>query len=162
MLDLVNWCADRKCKCFNARRVGLRHCFGQVAELQNFRPAQNHGALDGVLELSNIAWPRIVDQLVHDFGWNLENGLAVFPGELHQEVINQQWNIFTTRPKRRCRNGNHVQAIVEVLTKAASLNFSLEITVRCSNHPSVSALGTAADRLVFTLLKYTQELYLHR
>src|SRR5262245_39581993 len=59
-----------------------------------FRPGRHDdGALDEILQLADISWPRVRLERIHDIVWNLGDGSAVTAREHLEKVRGKQPNV---------------------------------------------------------------------
>src|ERR1700687_2401336 len=75
----------------------------------------------------------------------------------------QGWNVFAALPQWRQKDGEHIQTIVEVTAKFASLHHLRQVPIRCSHQPHVHLVSpSAAQAFEFLFLQYAQQLGLQR
>src|SRR5271165_2627272 len=91
-----------------------------------------------------------------------QNAAAGGAGIFFEKVVHQQQYVLATLPQRRDADGNHVQAIVQVLTKQVFGDGLVEIAVGGGDDPHVDGDFTgAAHRTHGALLQNAQQLHLH-
>src|SRR3990170_4570534 len=74
----------------------------------------------------------------------------------------QRRNILFSLPQRRELNGNHMETIIEVLTKTAFLYQFLKVFFGCTDDTNIDRNRLlAADTFKFPFLKHSQQLDLH-
>jgi len=96
----------------------LEHALGELAgvgfcgrELQAFGAdakavGKDYGALEGVLELANVAWPAIVKHAVAGFGRNFQAGLGEFAAEFVKEMVGEEQDVIAALAERWNGHGN--------------------------------------------------------
>ena len=85
--------------------------------------------------------------------------LVVFVAELFQEMVEQQRNIFPAIAQRRKLKVNHVQAVIQILAKAAFAHQREQIHVGRGDDAHVHLDGVrAAQAHEFALLNHAQQL----
>src|SRR5678816_755109 len=77
--------------------------------------------LDEILQLANVAFPRVLGQMIERFFFELFLTLS-FITEPPQEGLDQQRDVFLTLTKWRKIYRDDIDTIVEVFTKPALLN----------------------------------------
>src|SRR5689334_5078832 len=95
-------------------RSGARRGHDLRVDLQPRTRREDHGALDDVLELTDVPWPRVRDEPLHR---RLTHRLDVLPDlrrVLPNEVVDQRGYVLATRAQRRYLNGEDIQAVEEV------------------------------------------------
>ena len=113
-------------------------------------------------QLPHVTRPIMLTQR-HD-GRGTEPDRATLLGlEAGNQLVQQQRQVFDTLAHGGHIDGEHVKAVIEVLTEGTLFDHLLQILVRRCNHPHVGALHlVAAHTLEGTLLQHPQQLYLHR
>src|SRR5208337_2243598 len=119
----------------------------------------NHGALDSVFKLANIAGPLVTVQEGHG-GWrDTIDALVHGSGELADKVFNQNRDIALAIAQRRQLDLKNIQAVEEVGAKAAFLDELFEFLVGGGDAAEVNLDGMrAADALDFAFLEDTQQI----
>ena len=79
-------------------RRGWRFQFSE-RNVQVWALGQDHGALDQILELPDIAGPMVLRKSRHRPGRNRLDPLAHQAGILLREVADEQGNVFRSRPQ---------------------------------------------------------------
>src|SRR5207247_1089364 len=134
---------------------------GQVAYGEDLAIAQDHGALDDVLELAHVAPPGISHERVQSVAIDTAHLAAELQVEFTYEMIRKQRDVLTMLPKRRQRDMDDVQAIEEITAESPGLDFLRKIPVGARDDADVDPdrLG-ATDRPHLFLLNHAQELHL--
>ena len=95
-------------------------------------------------------------------GETLASGAPLAPGDLGDEVADQDGDVAGAIAQRRHAHGDHVDAEVEILAEAAGLDLGVEVAVGGAHQAHVDADGLgAADRAHFAVLQHAQDLRLH-
>src|SRR5438093_1570739 len=129
-----------------ADRGGLRH---------------QHAALDRVIELADVARPRMVEQRLQRRRLEAGDRLPVPLRVLLQEVRRQRRNVFTPLAQRRQGNLDRVQPEEQILAEPARRNFFREIRVRRRDDADVDvARARRADALEVARFEDAQQLRL--
>ena len=82
--------------------------------LQRGAGRKNHRALDEVLQFADVAGPVVARQRLHGFGRDVGDAPVHAAGVLLHEVAHQQRNIVAPFAQRRHRDGEDVEAVVEI------------------------------------------------
>src|SRR2546422_7473036 len=90
---------------------------------------ENGGALDGVLQFTDVSRPGIRGEASLCVGSQFQRRLAELPPEALEEVFRQQQHVFAARAERRNGDGHGGNAEVKVLTKAFTFHCGAEIFV---------------------------------
>src|ERR1700722_15714964 len=118
----------------------------------------NYGSLDNVLQFTNVTRPRIRLKQFQTLFVYPADGLSCFSRKTVDEVLDQHRNVFPSFPQRRHLDRKNVKPVKEVAPKCASSDSRLQVTIRGSNHPNVSANGSSStDTLKLVLLQNTQQ-----
>ena len=144
------------------RRRGLRPSCGGRSPSGNLKRRarrEDHCALDDVLQLPDVARPRIVHQGLHDGGRDGLDPPAHPPGELLSEMADQPRDVVTAFSQRRQHDREDVQAVVEVFAEAAVGDHSRQVAVRGRHqaHVHLDRLR-AAQALELLLLQHAEQL----
>src|SRR4029077_20210058 len=116
--------------------------------------AQNYGALDHIGELAHVAWPWVGEEFVKDVLGDLSKVFFGLLGKPTQEVIRQDRNVFFSFSQGRQRDGDHIEAVVQILTKGSAKHRDFEIAIRRRNNAHVYGDGlVSAHAFDLTLLK---------
>ncbi len=109
-----------------------------------FTVGQNSGALDGVLELANVARPGVgLDEAARS-GAELEIGLAKFAAESFEKIFGEEDGVAAAFAKRRDGDGHGGDAEVEIFSKLFFAHGGLEIAVGGGDQPDVDFDGGGA------------------
>src|SRR2546427_10503620 len=82
----------------------------------------HHRPFDDLLELTHVSWPGIVDQKVQRASAEFPARPSVQQAESLKEVIGQDRDVFLALPERRDMNRNHVDRVIQILSKASRGN----------------------------------------
>src|SRR5262252_4245955 len=119
--------------------------------------------LDDVAQLSHVAGPRVVAQAHHRGLIHLLDLPAVLVVELCDEGLDQEWNVLGSLAQRWQRNGQHVDAVVEVLAERLVPHRLRRIAVGRRDDPHVDLdLRLAADPADHAILQDAEILHLER
>src|SRR5580704_9541486 len=143
-------------------RIRRRQCFQLGDWHAKFATGRKqHGALNHIFELANVARPRIVNQGVHDIGRNVLDGFVLAAAEFLHEVTNQQRNIFRTLAQCGKLNRKNVETIVEVTAELLLGNQLCKVGVGGGDNAHIDVLSAiAAKTLEFLFLQDTQKFWL--
>ena len=120
---------------------------------------ENGGALDGVLQFTDVSRPGIRGEASLCVGSQFQRRLAELPPEALEEVFRQQQHVFAARAERRNGDGHGGNAEVKVLTKAFTFHCGAEIFVGGRQDADVHVHRLrAADPIEPPLLEYAQQL----
>ena len=128
-------------------------------------PAARHDdrPLDGVLQLAHVAGPVVGDQRLHRLLGDPGRRRGRRVAELRQEVLHQQRDVVLALSQRRHMDGDHVQAVVQVLAETPGVDLFLQVPVGRGDHPAVDLdRRAAADPLELLVLEHAQQLALGR
>ena len=120
-------------------------------------------ALDHVLELADVARPRIVAERLEGVGLDALDQVAVGGGEARQEVLDQAGDVFLALAQRRHPEVDDVQAVVEVLAELALGDEVLQVAVGGGDDADVDAAPGAlgADLLQLAGFEEAEQQPLH-
>ena len=140
------------------RRPGAAAQVGDDLDVHGPRAAEHHDALDGVLELADVAGPLVVDERAQRLGRHLD-GAAVLHVELAQEVIDEHRDLLPTLAERRDADLDDVETVVEVLAELMDAHRGLEVAVGGGDqaHVGVDDL-LAADAGELAVLQHVEQL----
>src|SRR4051794_11179948 len=123
--------------------------------------AQNHGPLDHVLQLTDVAWPVVGLQQVQRLLVDRADVLTRAGGVALHEVFDEHQDVVLAFSKGRYLDGEHIEAIEQVLSEASDRRRSPEIAVRRSDDPNVNADWLRApDSFELPLLQDPQQRHL--
>jgi hypothetical protein len=123
------------------------------------RPSgQQNRALDGVLELADVARPVVAHQQLLRVG----SSPSIFffsSARSGEEASSRRHDVVLALAQRRHLDRNDVQAVVEVLAELARLHHRRQIAVGRRDQPHVDAQrARAAEPLELVLLEHAQDL----
>src|SRR6185312_4733234 len=126
-------------------------------------PRNDHGALDDITQLANVARPRVrlqqrARRVVHTFDRH-----AVLPAEFANEVSGQQRDIVGPLAQWRQRDLEYVEAVEQVLAKKPVADRGRNRPIRCRQHANVEMnfLASAKPARV-AVFENAQKLWLER
>src|SRR5579872_2781199 len=160
-LDLVEGGADLERERRGRGRLGLGDVVREIALAEGVVAREHHGALDDVLELAYVAWPRVVHHPLERPARRVEPRSAVLRAVQAQEVIDQQRDVLASRAERRRRDRDDVEPVVEVLAEPSGRHLGHQIAIGGGDDPHVGLRGVPTDRLVLAFLQDAEELHLH-
>jgi hypothetical protein len=122
---------------------------------------QDHGPLDNILKLANIAGPLVAHQALHRSLRHAVDPLSKFPRESLKKKHDKFWDIGPTVSQWGHLQGKDIQAVEQVGAEASGLYGFVEVTVGRRDHPHVNAYRpAAADGFELLLLQNAEELNL--
>ena len=122
---------------------------------------QDGGALDDVLQFTNIARPIIGLKLFDLRGGEARWLQAEFSAGLGKKMRCEDGDVIEPVPKRGDLNGKDAQAIVEILSEAAGFDFGGDIAICRGDNADIHGAGPVlAEFLELAFLKDAQELAL--
>src|SRR5258708_38361375 len=125
--------------------VALDHAFELSRRDAQVRTQRHdHGALNEVLQLPDIARPIVALEDFHRVIGDMVDHLALAFGELLNEVSGQQWDILFAFAQRRECDWKDIQAVVQIGAKFAFLDQPPKIVVSGSYPPHRNLPGAAA------------------
>src|SRR5262245_26456137 len=147
-------------RCLGFRTTG--HLGRQVLRKDDRVRAQGGGALEGMLELANVARPVVPGERVHRLEGNGAGRLVVRDDVGFEEVSREGRDILSTLPQRWQRDRDDAQTVEEILPKLSLRDQRSEVLVGRADHPDVhlERVG-AADAPHFSLLEHAKELCLY-
>ncbi len=92
---------------------------------------------DCVLELADIAGPRMLQQCLHRIGVDLGYGCRRDRPVPLQEVSRQERDVFLALAERRKLQTNHVQPVEKVLAEPAGIDFVFKTLMGCGDDAHV-------------------------
>src|SRR6266699_1765091 len=93
---------------------------------------KNNRAFHQVLQLTNVARPRIPLERSHSFRRNAVDLPPHAAAKSLHEMSDKSRNVFPALSERRQQDGEDVQTIIQVTAKLPASNQLLEIPIRCS------------------------------
>ena len=126
-------------------------------------PSGDDASLDHVLELADVARPRILGEHLHRFGRHRVHDVAVVLGETCEEIANELGNVFAALAQRRHGQVNDVQAVEEILAERALAHHVAQVAVRRGDDADVDAPARVIgpDLLQLAGLHESQQQALH-
>jgi len=109
---------------------------GDIVQVDHGRPTQDIAAFDNIAQFADISAPPLNRR---DARRRRGEALGPQPGGTRQafeEMLNQQWNVFTSFPQRRRLNRNDVETIKEIAAELAVGDKLFEIAVGGSGSPA--------------------------
>src|SRR5262245_37389180 len=105
-----------------------------MPDLDLLARGEDHGALDAVLELSQIAGPRIALHQVEGLRREPLDLLVHLGFRLAKKVVGENGNVLRALSQRRKDDGEGVEAVEEILAKLTGDEGPLEVAVGGGNH----------------------------
>src|ERR1700676_684269 len=93
--------------------------FGKQIDVDALLRGEDDGALDDTFQFAHVAGPIVIHQELHSAGRKLTHGFAVLQTIAHEEMSEQRRHIFAAIAQRGKLEMNYVQAVVQILAKAA-------------------------------------------
>src|SRR5262249_574379 len=117
------------------------------------------GPLDAVSQFSNISWPMIPGHHVHR-PWSYElSGPVVPTTQLTDQVLRQQWDVFSAFSQRRQLYCNNVQPVQQVLSEGPALHgFGGVLVSGCYDSHINACFATRAQPPHALILENSQQL----
>src|SRR5580704_14188022 len=144
-----------------ARSRGVGPAGGRLAAERAGRVPQHHPALHVVLQLAHVAVPVVVPHLVHHLGGE-EQVCHVARVALGQELADEHLQVVHPLAQRGHADGEHGEAVVEVLAEAVVVHLALELAVGRGEHADVHlAHPVVADAAHLAVLDHAEQLGLH-
>jgi len=135
----------------------------QVLRLHHAVAAGQQAVVDDVLQLADIAWPAVLDQLGLGFGAQLHRPVAQPLAVAADEVPGQWQDVPRPVAQRVQLQGHHVQPVVQVFAEMPGVDRLLQLHVGRRQHPHIDRDTLArAQAHHFTLLQHAQQLDLDR
>ncbi len=91
---------------------------------------QNHGALDHVLELADVAGPRVVTERLSRLARDHVDVAIHARGKLADEVIDERVDVRWPLTEGRYRDREDIQAVVQIVTEASPIDHPGEVPIR--------------------------------
>src|ERR1700675_2369053 len=131
----------------------------QIVDLDDALITESDGTLQTVLQFADIAGPVISQHRFHGVARDPD---AASWSETFKEEHRQDGNVGTALTQRRQRNGDDVEAEIEILAEGSFLVFGVEIAVGGGHDAHIHFdLLITAHGTDFFLLEKAQELGLH-
>ena len=109
---------------------GAAQLRGQVVGANDGPLAEQHGALDGVLERADVAWPIVGLEHRHRLIGEADEVLTLHAfGARVQEEAREHLDVFDALSQGRQVHVHHVEAVIEVLAEASGGHLGLEVAV---------------------------------
>ncbi len=141
-----------------ARRRSGKRLFQRQAR----GPGEDHGSSDHVLELTDVAGPRMTFEQRSVFRREDERRAPELRAYPPQEEARKGQDVFRPLAQRRQMNRENTQPVEQIATEPARLHLRLEVAVARGDHPNVCLEGAiVADALELALLQDAQQLRLH-
>lgn len=99
---------------------------------------EHGGVFNTVLEFANIAGPGIVEQQSHGFWAKFFYFLVLRAAESTEKMTSQERDIITPISERWQNYGDHVETVIEILTKISTLHLLKEVFVGSSKYPHIN------------------------
>src|SRR5579862_5349728 len=99
---------------------------------------ENDGPFNEVLELPNVAWPRIVHERPHRLRRNLLDLFVHLTRILPSKVPSKYWNVLRMIAQRRRRDREHLEAVVEVASKELVTHHLGQVAVGGGDEPDIN------------------------
>src|ERR1700686_1905838 len=108
-------------------------------------PRKDNGALHQVLQLANVARPRILLEGSHGFRRNAVDLLPHAAAKHLHEMRDKSRNVFPALSERRQQDGEDVQTIIQVTAKLPASDQLDEILIGRGYQPNIDSMvaGTA-------------------
>src|SRR5712692_10845650 len=107
-------------------------------------PRKDNSAFYQVLQLANIARPRIPLEGSHGFRRNAVDLLPHPAAKQLHEMRNKNGNVFPALSERRQQDGEDVQTIIQVTAKLPTSDHLDQIPIGCSYQPDIHFVRAAA------------------
>src|SRR5271156_6116884 len=138
----------------DARRAKAKVCGFDLAAA-----GHEHGALDGVVKFTDVAWPSVLQHRLNRAG---VKALHLFTVALHiagQKMRCQRRNVFAPLAEGRQVNFDGVQAEEQIAAESACLDLGVQVGVRSREDAGIDAPGfRRAYALHLTGLEHAQQL----
>ena len=134
----------------------------QLARHARFRSEHDH-PFDQVLQLTHVAGPVVVQELVRQLRADRRHRLVVLHGVLPQEVLGEDRNLLPPLAQRRQADRDDVQAEVQVLAELSRRDRRFEVAVGRGDQPHIDLdVRLAAEPRELAVLQHLQQLGLQR
>src|SRR6266481_1326019 len=137
--------------------------FGEIVEVDLRSPREDHGALDGVLQLAHVARPGIPFEGGERRAGETADRLPVLRRVPADEMFRQQRDVLDAVAQRREDHLDHVEAVVEVLAELPLPHPAGKVLVGGGHHAAVHLdRAGPAQALDLAVLQEPEQLHLHR
>ena len=99
--------------------------------------AENHGPLDKILQLADIARPGIGHQLPESILAELQLRQLVLFGKLAEKMLRQQQDVLRMFPQGRHGHGNYIEPVVEVFAETTFLDQCFQVAMGRRDDPDI-------------------------
>src|SRR5436309_9616336 len=135
----------------------------QLGQLHALRAGEHEERLEHVLELAHVAGPGVLEEWAERAGRREREGRALRAVEARDEVLDERREVVAPLSKRRERDREHAQPIVEIAAELARLDHAPEVAVRGGDDADVEPPHAgSAERPHLAVLHDAQELRLER
>ena len=136
---------------------------GEVAGGNRGVPLADHEPLGHISQLSYIAGPSVFTERGFSGFGDPRNRCAVRLAHALQVVVEERYHVIAPLAKRRDANLDHVQAIVEILTKCACLDLCGQIAIGRRDEANIAGGGRSlrADGVNLATLGEPEQHRLH-
>jgi hypothetical protein len=132
---------------------------GKIVEADHRPRGEGDAALDDVLELTHVARPVIGLEGGQGPARDAADVLLELLGVLAEKVLDEDGNVGLARAQGRDGDGDHVEAVVQVLAEGARAHGGAQIHVGRREHAQIDGNGMrAAQPLDLALLEGAQQL----
>src|SRR6266403_5597336 len=111
---------------------------------ENAVPRKDYRAFHQILQLANVARPRIPLEGSHGFRRNAVDLLSHAAAKHLHEMRDKSRNVFPAFSERRQQDGKDVETIVQVTAKLPASYQLHEIPIRCSHEPDIHFVRATA------------------
>ena len=119
-------------------------------------PRKDDRAFHQVLQLANVARPRIPLEGSHGFRRNAVDLLPHATAKHLHEMRDKGRNVFPALSQRRQQDGEDVQTIVQITAKLSTSYHLHQIAIGCRHQPDIHLVrATAPQTLELLLLQHT-------
>src|SRR5690349_23691856 len=116
----------------------------EIFRLDRFSVRKNNRTFDCVLQLANIAGPRVLFEGLSRFRTELQSMTVQFAREFLDEKLRQWSNVGNPFAQRRNVNGKNGKPEEQIFAELFTLDQVLKIPVRSRDHPGIDANGFQA------------------
>src|SRR6266566_842822 len=135
----------------------------QLGQLHALRAGKDEERLEHVLELAHVAGPGVLEERAERAGRREREGRALRAVEARDEVLDERREVVAPLSKRRERDREHAQPIVQIAAELARLDHAPEVAVRGGDDADVEPPHAGgAERPHLAVLHDAQELRLER